>query len=209
MKRGLNRQLVIDEAVHAIEERGYSELSLRDIAARLGVKPASLYNHVKGIDEIYLGVMEEVSDRLVKHLEQAVADKDRDTAFVDSVVAYRSFAEENGRLYDAFVNIPKRDRAPYRNAMFSGFAPIRRLIKSFDHSPEDLITAEVALISFLHGSIEMTTGRSAVLGGAADDKMFLRIVYGFLKLLKGEGGFDLPYEEYIRRRGESRKEEEK
>ena len=209
MKRGLNRQLVIDEAVRAIEERGYSDLSLRDIAGRLGVKPASLYNHVKGIDDIYLGVMEEVSQRLVKHLEQAISDKDRDTAFLDSVVAYRSFAEENRSLYDAFVNIPKGDRAPYKSAMFSSFAPIRRLIKSFDHTPEDLITAEIALISFLHGSIEMTTGRSAVLGGVTDDKMFLRIVYGFLKLLKGEGSFDLPYEEYIRHRRESRKEDAK
>lgn len=209
MKKGLNRQLLVAEAVRMVEEKGYSSFSLRDLAAGLGVKPASLYNHIKGIEDINLGIMETVSTRLINRLNVAIEGKNPDAAFIDSAVAYRAFAEENRNLYDAFVTIPKTNRAPYLEVAFGSFAPIRQLIHTYSHTREDLITLEITLVSFLHGNIEMTAGVGVGGMSVNDDLMFLRIIHGFLNILKGAEDFKLPYWEQIKEKRCERKDENK
>ena len=46
------RQRIIDAAIFLFSERGYSKISVRDIAKVVGIKPASLYSHFASKEEI-------------------------------------------------------------------------------------------------------------------------------------------------------------
>jgi AcrR family transcriptional regulator len=52
------RERILDAAEALFAERGYAGASLRDVAARVGVRPPSLYNHFTGKDALYAAVLE-------------------------------------------------------------------------------------------------------------------------------------------------------
>lgn len=52
MKTLTRKDEIIHVASQLIKERGYSAVSMRDIAKELGIKAASLYNHIEGKQEI-------------------------------------------------------------------------------------------------------------------------------------------------------------
>ncbi|MEV4918942.1 TetR/AcrR family transcriptional regulator C-terminal domain-containing protein [Streptomyces tirandamycinicus] len=58
----LSRDRIIGAALVIIDEEGVEALSMRRIAARLGVQAMSLYNHVRGKDDILDGVTEFITD---------------------------------------------------------------------------------------------------------------------------------------------------
>ena len=64
MKKGLTKDIIVVEAVALIEEQGLNAFSLRELATRLGVRAASLYNHIANVDELYTAVGETVMGRL-------------------------------------------------------------------------------------------------------------------------------------------------
>ena len=47
------RQEILDAALHLIIEHGFSELSMRKIASRLGVTATTIYNYYASRDELY------------------------------------------------------------------------------------------------------------------------------------------------------------
>lgn len=51
-RQGLNKQAVTDAATKLIEEKGLAAFSMNALARTLGIKTASLYAHVKGMDEM-------------------------------------------------------------------------------------------------------------------------------------------------------------
>ena len=55
-QKGLSREVLIDAAVNVIEQYGRNNFSMKLVADELGVKTASLYNHVKNMSELLVGV---------------------------------------------------------------------------------------------------------------------------------------------------------
>ena len=53
-RQGLNTETVVKTAALLIEENGYENLTLHKLASKLNIKPASLYTHIQGIDELYV-----------------------------------------------------------------------------------------------------------------------------------------------------------
>ena len=46
------RKLIFDASIRLFASKGYEEVSIRDIADAVGIKPASIYNHFTSKDEI-------------------------------------------------------------------------------------------------------------------------------------------------------------
>ena len=57
----ISREQVVDAATWAVEEGRYEQLTIRSLAADLGVGPISLYRHVRDKDDLLV----EVTDRLL------------------------------------------------------------------------------------------------------------------------------------------------
>ncbi len=65
---------MLDVAERQFTERGYTAVTLRDIAAELGIRQASLYHHVPGgKEELYVEVMERSMERHRQGLTAAIA----------------------------------------------------------------------------------------------------------------------------------------
>lgn len=56
----LSRERVIESAVAYADAHGVDDLSMRKLAAELGVGPMSLYNHVENKDDLYDGMIDYV-----------------------------------------------------------------------------------------------------------------------------------------------------
>ena len=124
-QKGLSSAHIMEEAVKLVEEKGYDRFSLRELAARLEVRPASLYNHVDGIGEINTAVAMKAADMLNRALADAVGDRERDEAFLAAARAYRSFADGNPEVYKALIRMPASGDADIRRAAFASFEPLR------------------------------------------------------------------------------------
>ncbi len=184
MKRGLNKDVVIAEAIRMVEEEGYERLSLRDLSRRLNVKPASLYNHISGIDEILRGVAIHSASEMGRALEEATLGKDRRIAFIDGAIAYRLFATEHPELYKAFISMPSLDDKEVNEVGIRSFAPFRAIISSYNLNYEDAINFHRAFRSVLHGFIELATNGYMTRGNVKQDDTFMVIVNTYLDFLE-------------------------
>jgi len=57
----IKREQIVDAAEHAVRAGGYEQLTIRGLAADLGVSPMALYHHVRDKDDL----LDEVVDRLL------------------------------------------------------------------------------------------------------------------------------------------------
>lgn len=54
----LSRELIIEAALRLLDDHGPEGFGMRDVAAQLGVRVSSLYNHVGGKEDIVVGIRE-------------------------------------------------------------------------------------------------------------------------------------------------------
>jgi AcrR family transcriptional regulator len=72
-RTGSTRDAVYEAALDAFFEFGYAGASLRDIARRVGVEVASLYNHMKSKEDLLFRIMLNSSNQLIGMLRDAEA----------------------------------------------------------------------------------------------------------------------------------------
>lgn len=60
----LSRERIVDAALGLIDEVGSETFSVNLLAARLGVRPSSLYNHIAGKDDLLAAVQEVITDAI-------------------------------------------------------------------------------------------------------------------------------------------------
>ena len=68
----ISRDDIVGAAVRIAEAGGYQEMSIRSLAAGLGVAPMSLYRHIRDKDDL----LDEVADRLLARGWRPAADQD-------------------------------------------------------------------------------------------------------------------------------------
>ena len=105
-RMGLNRQAVVSAAIQLIEDRGYQNFSMRELADRLQIKTASLYNHIESIDSLYVEIGHYVISKLMNAQVLAISDKKRDKAVYALADAYYGFVKENPELYRVYMDLP-------------------------------------------------------------------------------------------------------
>lgn len=69
--RGSTKNAIYEAALDAFAEKGYSGASLRDIAQRVGVEVASLYNHISSKESLLFVIIMQTSRELYDALDEA------------------------------------------------------------------------------------------------------------------------------------------
>ena len=67
-RKGLNTDHIVEAATELIAERGFDQFSLRELADRLGVKTASLYNHISSLSELTSNIGQLAFERMAGQL---------------------------------------------------------------------------------------------------------------------------------------------
>lgn len=154
-KRGLSSQQIYEAALKLVVEKGYDNFSLRELAARLGVQPPSLYSHVKNAKEISTAVGVTATSRLSASLKAAITDKPRDEAFFAFAYAYRDFAQQNPELYRAIMALPAAEDERLRCSEQQTIAPLRALVECFVTTNENVINFQRFFRSAIHGFLSL------------------------------------------------------
>ncbi|MBI1782994.1 MAG: TetR/AcrR family transcriptional regulator [Sphingobacteriales bacterium] len=78
IKSGQNltkKDTIVSTAALLFREKGYAASSMRDLAEKVGVEAASLYNHIKSKSEILQDICFTVANRFITHLEKVETSK--------------------------------------------------------------------------------------------------------------------------------------
>lgn len=113
-KRELDTQVILASAAELAEEKGLENVSLVQIAEKLGIKPPSLYNHVNGMQELTEGIAKLAVGRLEKVVRNAAVGLSKDDALTAVALAYRRFAKETLNCIRPFCGFLTVIRKTYR-----------------------------------------------------------------------------------------------
>ena len=94
------KQRILDEALTLFSEKGYANVFVADIAARVGIKAPSLYKHYKNKQAIFDAIIEEMNRRFVQ--EAGSLQISGTDASVDAEI-YKHISEE--QLIDLGKNL--------------------------------------------------------------------------------------------------------
>jgi AcrR family transcriptional regulator len=154
-RRGLSRVAVGETAARLADERGYDALTLGAVAAALGVRPPSLYNHVDGLHglrrDLALRGVEELGDRL----RDAAVGRAGADALAALAVAYRAYARERPGLYCALQRAADPGDAELRDAVMRALQPVLAVLAGYGLQGDAAIHAARTLRSALHGFVEL------------------------------------------------------
>lgn len=152
MRRGLTMDIIVEEAIKLVEEKGYNSFSVRELAQCLHVKAASLYNHINSIDDVNRAIGIYAASRLNETLEQAVEGKRRDAALEALALGYRKFAWDNFELYRAIIGLPHLDTdGKVSTAGRESIRVIRNIVKQYDVPEEAAVHYSRGFRAALHG----------------------------------------------------------
>jgi AcrR family transcriptional regulator len=79
----ISREDIVQAAVRIVETGGYEEMSIRSLAAELGVAPMSLYRHIRDKDDL----LDEVVDLLLARVWHPATDQDDWQAWIIEAAA--------------------------------------------------------------------------------------------------------------------------
>jgi AcrR family transcriptional regulator len=145
----LSSEDILKIAVHLVEYGNADGLSLRAVAAELGVKAPSLYRYYPDKEALEIAAAEAIQNVILGEFRTASAGADPDARFRRMVDAYLRFARERFSLY-AFV---MQSRYPERYGSAAGKAVWNLLLEAasgVSRQPDDTAAA-VATWAFLHG----------------------------------------------------------
>lgn len=154
-RRGLTTDAITTAAIEYVRESGVDDFSLRELATRLGVKPASLYNHVGSANEIMVEVGRFALRDLCDRLRAARQAGDSMGCLISMAEAYRSYALENPELYKAIVRMPSYEDETLSAEGHSIMGELYASLAQFQLSPVEATNFGRAYRSAMHGFVSL------------------------------------------------------
>lgn len=183
---GLNRASVVEAAAALADERGLEGVTLARLASRLGVRTPSLYNHIKGLDDLRRELALVGTRELGERLGRAAVGKSGEAAVEALAGAYRAFVAERPGLYAATVrSFRVSDPADGERRVAEGevLGVVLDALSGYGLRGDDAVHAARGLRSVVHGfaTLEAAGGFGMALDA---DESFRRLVAAFVEGLK-------------------------
>lgn len=119
-KKQQTRRRLIAVALEMSAEKGYSQLSLREVAKAGGITPAAFYRHFRDMEELGLSLLDEVGLSLRQFLREARHRVQRDRGTVQtSVMAFLDYVNANGNLVRLLLGERQGASPAFRKAIYS------------------------------------------------------------------------------------------
>ncbi|MBV9089824.1 MAG: TetR/AcrR family transcriptional regulator [Mycobacteriaceae bacterium] len=177
----LSRDGIINAALTFLDREGWDALTINALAAQLGTKGPSLYNHVDSLDDLRRNVRKRVIDDIIGMLGTVGHGRTRDDAVLVMAGAYRSYAHHHPGRYSAFTRMPLGGVDPeYAAVARAGAEPVIAVLASYGLSGDDAFYAALEFWAALHGFVmlEMTGVMADIDVDAVFSDMVLRLAAG-------------------------------
>jgi AcrR family transcriptional regulator len=158
VKGQLNRDLVIEKAAELIETVGLDEMTLSRLAKELGIKSASLYNHIGSINDLRSSLTAKSMQLLGEACRNAVVGKSGDEAILAMAYAYRKFAKMKPQLYKAFMQnslLSQAERIQHGALLTQ---TLERLMEPYGYNEKEALHIARGIRVFLFGFVYMGDG---------------------------------------------------
>ena len=86
MKPTDRKSEIIAIAAQLFKEKGYSAVTMRDIAQAMNIKAASLYNHIKSKQEILVLIIIEIAEEFTQTMETIVSSEETTIQKLEKVI---------------------------------------------------------------------------------------------------------------------------
>lgn len=150
-KTKISKEMVIKEAAHMANKIGIENLSLKTLAAELGVKSPSLYNHVDGLDDLKQQLMfygwKEVEDKII----QSVIGLTGYDAIRSICYTFHEYATENQGVFSAMLWYNQFENEQAREVVSKMFSVFFNITKSLNISQDNCIHLVRMFRGFLEG----------------------------------------------------------
>jgi AcrR family transcriptional regulator len=100
-RAGLSAERVVVAAAELADEAGFEQVTLSALARRFGVKDASLYSHVRNVEDLRTRLALYAGGELIDRIAAAVAGRAGKDALAAFAGAYRGYALEHPGRYAA------------------------------------------------------------------------------------------------------------
>lgn len=86
MKPNDRKTEIINVAAKLFKEKGYSAVTMRDIAQAMDIKAASLYNHIKSKQEILVLIIIEIAEEFTNTMNQVVNSSETTIKKIEKII---------------------------------------------------------------------------------------------------------------------------
>jgi AcrR family transcriptional regulator len=151
-----DKSAILSAALEELSSSGIRNLSLRNIAATLGLAPNALYRYFSDRAALEAALADESAKRLEAALRKAAHGSVAANAIRRMAGAYLQFARDNRNLYEVFMNFQTPDHAgsPRQSLWNFTVEQVQRVTRE-THAKE----AAVALWALLHGAATLEAGQ--------------------------------------------------
>lgn len=148
---GLDKDIVIEKAAQLANNMGLEAVTMKILASSLNVQPPSLYNHIKGLDDLQYELMlygwRHMEERM---LEAAVGVSGYD-AWEGICRAFYGYATENPGVFSAMLWYNKYQNEEARNVTEKLFSLCSKITSSLNISEENCNHLIRTFRAFLEG----------------------------------------------------------
>ncbi len=154
-RQGLTTETVTAAAARLAEEIGAENLTLHKLANRLDIKPASLYTHISGIEQLYVLLSDMALKQLGTVIMNAVEGKKRGEAIRAMSAAYRDYAKQNPEMYRMIMKVPHSHSQQLIDTGKNVKAVLFELLLQYTADQSKIICFSRYYHSILHGFISL------------------------------------------------------
>jgi AcrR family transcriptional regulator len=151
-RAGLSAQAVTEAAAELADAEGLQAVTLTALAARLGVRPPSLYGHVGGVEDLRERLSARGLEELAQALQAAAAGRAGADALAAIARAYRSYAHEHPGTYAALQTAAGRGE-PETKAAERIVDVVLAVLAGYGLEGERALHATRAVRAALHGFV--------------------------------------------------------
>ncbi len=151
--KGITREIVIETAIRLAEERGWNNFSMNQLAETLGIRTASLYRHVSGLDDVITEVGMFAMNSQMKAQREAIENLHGADAVRALAFAYREYAVKHPELYRIIFSMHKIENRTMESHAYMLPEPIIQALDGFGLNDTEKRHWQRVLRCFMHGFI--------------------------------------------------------
>lgn len=150
-RAGIDSKTVLQTAVSIADSQGAEAVTLSSVAQSLGIRPPSLYNHVKGLGDLRRMLAVYALRQLYETILKAAEGKNGEEAIWSFADAYIRFVRDHPGLYEVVQLAPDPEDMEIREISSLIVNFIVSLLQVYELSEEESIHTVRGLRSLIHG----------------------------------------------------------
>lgn len=157
-RAGLSTASVVAAAAGIADAEGLDALTLARLAATVGVRTPSLYNHVGSLDDVRRRVALVAVRELAETMRDAAVGRAGEDALIAVAAAYRDYAHRHPGRYAATQRAPAAADDEMAAAAGAAVGVLLAILRGYGLEGDDAIHAARTVRSALHGFVALEAG---------------------------------------------------